>query len=155
MSDRIDDKTESTKPDDELTPAEQAEAAELAELAASLRAAHAPTELSTKEHDEILARVIPSAAQKKASRGQVIRVTFGVVSAMAIAAALLLYLRPAHLPAPQGNSEIAWARSRSTAPLFAEPFKRGESQTTARIDRIALAREHDFRENRFASRRVR
>ncbi len=116
----------------------------LAELAASLRAAHAPTELSPKDHEEILSRSLPAA---KSGGGRVIRVTFGVVSAMAMAAALILYLRPSP---PPSEAPIAWVRSRSTAPLFSEPWRRGEA--TARIDRIALAREHDFRENRFAAR---
>lgn len=116
----------------------------LADLAASLRAANAPTELSAKDHEEILSRAVPAA---KSGGGRVIRVTFGVVSTMAMAAALILYLRPSP---PSSEAPIAWARSRSTAPLFSEPWRRGEA--TARIDRIALAREHDFRENRFAAR---
>ncbi len=122
----------------------------LAELAESLRAAHTPSDLSSKDHEEILSRALP-AAKSGAKGGRVIRVTFGVVSAMAIAAGLLLYLRPTP-PGRDPGSEapVAWARSRSTTPLFSEPWKRGES--TARIDRIALAREHDFRENRFNSR---
>ena len=126
----------------------------LAELADSLRAAYAPKDLSPKAHAEILERVVPAATRG----GRVIRVsfgraTFGVVSALAIAAALFLYLRTGKV-APQDGAPIAWARSRSTTPLFEGPFQHGEA-VTARIDRIALAREHDFRENRFAARRVR
>ncbi len=131
-----------------LADADESDRDGLAELAESLRAAHAPSELSQKDHEEILSRALPPA---KSGGGRVIRVTFGVVSAMAIAAGLLLYLRPiAPGKDPASEAPIAWARSRSTAPLFSEPWKRGES--TARIDRIALAREHDFRENRFNSR---
>jgi hypothetical protein len=44
-------------------------------------------------------------------------------------------------------------RSRSTQPLFKQPFKPGDA--AARIDRIAMARERDYRENRFAARRTR
>ena len=127
---------------------EPADADGLAERVASLRAAHAPGELSPEDHEEILARALP-AAKTRSGGGRVIRVTFGVVSALAIAAALILYLRPAKEGATS-DAPIAWARSRSTTPLFSEPWKRGES--TARIDRIALAREHDFRENRFSAR---
>jgi hypothetical protein len=125
----------------------------LAELAESLRAAYDPKALSTRDHEEILSRAVPAA--KNGGRSNVIRVSFGVVSAMAIAAAMVFYLRPANVdPVGAKNAPpIAWARSRSTTPLFSEPWKRGEA--TARIDRIALAREHDFRENRFAARRVR
>jgi len=121
------------------------DADDLAELAESLRAAYDPKALSPKDHEEIISRAIPAR-----SRSNVIRVTFGVVSAMAIAAALILYIGQKPQQSMKDNAPIAWARSRSTAPLFSEPLKAG--QAAARIDRIALAREHDFRENRFAAR---
>ena len=131
---------------------------ELAELATSLRAANAPSDLSDREHEAILSRALSKtngASTKKAGGGggRVIRVSFGAAGALALAAAIfLLVTRPK--PQADGDGEVAQiVRSRSTAPLFSQPFKPGDA--SARIDRIAMARERDFRENRFTSRRTR
>lgn len=123
-------------------------------LAISLKAAFAPGEISDADHrsivDAALARmpksgtVVDLAARR---RGNVVRVTFGVVTgAIALAASIVLVLtwQGSHGD-PNG---VALAKVRTTQPLFTEPFKTGE--TSARIDRIASARASDLRDNRFA-----
>jgi len=96
-----------------------------------------------------------------------VRVLFGASAALAVAASVALILgtmerdqapaasiavsAPAAAPTPY--------RARSTQPLFAEPFdapleKAGErsrpSSGSARVDRIAMARASEFRENEFS-----
>jgi hypothetical protein len=86
------------------------------------------------------------AYRPKARRSNVVRVVFGgaVASTLAMAAGALLMLRPPG-GAPSPSAELT--ATRSTETLFVEPFQVG--QTSARIDRIAMARSHDYRENRF------
>jgi hypothetical protein len=119
----------------------------------ALRAAWDPKPLSDAEHKAIVAKVVgtnvlqlspPRGAGSQAPR--VVRVAFGfVATAIAIAAGFFLVLRAAP---PPGGGEVALAKARSTQPLFTEPFKPGDA--SARIDRIALARASDYRDNRFA-----
>jgi hypothetical protein len=118
-----------------------------AEVARAIALAHAPRDLSPQEHEAILKRALASAPAK--GRGRVLRVTFvAAASAFAVAAAAVLLLSPA--ADQDGTSAVALpiACVRSTQPLFREPFARrgGESE---RVDRIALARAGDFRDNRF------
>ena len=119
-----------------------------ASFAAALAAAWAPKPLSDAEHAAIVAKALSSfgrnaeVARLDLRRERIVRVTF-VTSMVAIAASILLLVRtkPAETEAPL-------AKARSTQPLFAEPFKPGEA--SARIDRIAVARASDYRDNRFA-----
>ncbi len=118
-----------------------------AALEEALRAAVAPAPLPMTEHDAIVARVFESAALRDtAPRGRVIRVAFGVSAVLAVAAAVLLWIRRPDTPEPRGASALI--NVRSTQPLFDEPFRTGEA--SARIDRIAMARSSDLRENRFS-----
>ncbi|NOU26690.1 MAG: hypothetical protein HOO96_02195 [Polyangiaceae bacterium] len=118
-----------------------------AALEEALRAAISPAPLPMKEHDAIVARVFESAARRDAApRGRVIRVAFGVSAVLAVAAAVLLWIRRPDTPEPRGASALI--NVRSTQPLFDEPFRSGEA--SARIDRIAMARSSDLRENRFS-----
>jgi hypothetical protein len=122
------------------------------ELAIALRAAWSPAELDVSAHDALLAGLlgreatakVDANASRQAPRGVVVRVALGVsVSALALAASVLLFATTrADMPA----APLAYARS--TQPLFAEAFRPGEA--SARIDRIAMARGTDLRENRFA-----
>jgi len=121
---------------------------EAATLAASLRAAWAPTELDANEHRAIVDAALAKVPARRADAGgserraRVIRLTFGVVTGgLALAASILLVVTT-------GDRELPLARARTTQPLFHEPFKAGE--TSARIDRIASARASDYRDNRFA-----
>ncbi len=81
--------------------------------------------------------------------GVLIRVTFGVGIAFAAAAALLFALgRPAQKPMEQAEGS-SLVRVRSTQELFSQRFE-PQGGESARIDRIAIARANDLRENRFA-----
>ena len=105
-------------------------------MVAALAAAWRPTALGEEEHRAIIA----AALREKKERGVVIRVAFGAGGVLALAASVLLMVRTSAPEAPL-------ARARSTQPLFDEPFKSGDA--SARIDRIALARASDYRDNRF------
>lgn len=142
--------------DDVATPEEIELAAELREaldadpVVEALAAAWRPSEINSIEHRQIVAKVLPAPAQKS---GRVVRVTFGFVAgAIAIAASVVVWMNGA-VQAP--TAELPLARARSTQPLFPsyEGFKSGEASAanaSARIDRIAMARAGDYRDNRFA-----
>jgi hypothetical protein len=125
--------------------AELRDALEADPMVAALAAAWRPREINSIEHRAIVAKALPPAAR---GGGRVVRVTFGVVAgAIAIAASVVVWLN-----APHGPSDVPLARARSTQPLCPsyDGFKSGEANATARIDRIALARAGDYRDNRFA-----
>jgi hypothetical protein len=116
-----------------------------ADLLRALANAHAPREIEPLAHRAIVQRALATPPRRQ--RGTVVRVSFGVAAVLAAAALVLLFIRT-RLPRP--DAAVAQVSvSRSTQPLFTEPFAEqgGES---ARIDRIAMAREADLRENRFA-----
>ena len=116
-----------------------------AALARALKAATRPEPLTRSD----ARRLAPAAAPR---RPNVVYVTFGAV-ALAAVAGFALFL----LPQPRAKESAVQAsaapgpgllRSRSTQDLFHERFEPGEA--SARIDRIASAREHDWRENQYA-----
>jgi hypothetical protein len=113
-----------------------------ADLLRAVKSAAAPKLLDAKELEASVDRGLAKA--KPASAGVVIRVVFGAGFIVAAAAAVALFLRQ-----QEPSSAPALAHARSTQPLFVERFGShgGES---ARIDRIALARASDLRENHFA-----
>ena len=132
------------------------------ELAESQRLREALDDASKDHPDAELLRAVQSAARPKllpdaeleravagslgkpsSSGGVVIRVVFGAGLLVAAAAVAIVYLKTPH-EAPE-----ALVRVRSTQSLFSERFEArgGES---ARIDRIAMARAADLRENHFA-----
>jgi hypothetical protein len=115
-----------------------------AALAQALACAWNPKPLSDAEHEAILARALGTNVVAFRRRTITARVTFGVAGVLAVAASLFLVVKSS----PRGEGEIPLARSRSTQELFTEPFQPGEA--SARIDRIAMARASDYRDNRFA-----
>jgi hypothetical protein len=121
-----------------------------ADLARALHAAWSPSELSADRHERILEQALARSARpaRQTGRGRVLRVVFGAGTAVALAAgvAAVIGTERAEEPAPEAAAPLA--TSRSTQPLFAQSFERrgGES---SRIDRIALARQADLRENEF------
>ena len=115
-----------------------------AELAHALVCAWNPKPLSDEEHKAILARALGTNVVAFRRRTFVARVSYGVAGVIAIAASVFLVVKSS----PRGEGEIPLARSRSTQELFTEPFQPGEA--SARIDRIAMARASDYRDNRFA-----
>ncbi len=113
------------------------------ELARVLRAAWSPEDLSPEEHGKLVARAIAP------RRATVVRVSFGASAILALAASILLVVWTDKPPRPGPNVGPALSVSRSTQSLFVRPFAPtgGES---ARVDRIAMARAADLRENEFA-----
>lgn len=113
------------------------------EVVTALRAAWSPHALDERDHHALVeaavggerANVLPF---RRPQRG----VAF-VGGALALAAAIAFWIG-----APS-NDAAPLARTRSTTPLFNEPFRDGEG--SARIDRIAIARAADYRDNRFSS----
>lgn len=120
-----------------------------AELARSLRAAWSPAPLADHAHRAVVDRAIAPKAvvSLDARRAVARRIYAGAASIVALAAGVLLWLNTGNT-GDHGRDEAPLAAARSTQSLFDEPFKPGE--TSARIDRIAVARASDFRENRFA-----
>lgn len=120
-----------------------------ADFLRSLKAAHDPQPIDAKTHDAIIERALFRAKKpvSKPREGTVIRVAFGAAAIFAVAAALLLMFgKLGTQSAPIEKPELA--RVRSTAPLFDHPFDSKEA--SVRVDRIAMARASDLRENRFA-----
>jgi hypothetical protein len=125
-----------------------------ADFARSLALMHEPHEIGRNEHRAIVDRSIAKAKP----RGRVIRVAFGVGTALSLAAAAVLVLGRLDMraSAPTAAQVVppALVQARSTQELFDEPFAKplspGLHAASARIDRIAMAREGDLRENRFA-----
>lgn len=117
------------------------------ELVEAMRAASAPVPIAEATHRRIVDKAL-----RKSNKSNVIYFAFGgLASAAAMAAALALVVRATKAPpGPAMTSSAApIARCRSAADLFPDgiPTTGG---TSDRVDRIAYARAHDLRENRFA-----
>jgi hypothetical protein len=123
-----------------------------ADLARALALAHEPREIDPAEHKKIVAQAVLRARPRR----RVVQVVFGVGTALALAAAAILVVgkldmqkREASLATTSPPTTLVPARS--TQELFDEPFpKLSRGAASARIDRIAMARGGDLRENRFA-----
>jgi hypothetical protein len=121
-------------------------------LARALALANAPREIDPAEHQKIVAKAV----LKAKPRGRVVTVVLGVGTALALAAAFILVfgkLDMSKSDAPMATTTSAsLVPARSTQELFDEPFAKPLSKgaASARIDRIAMARSGDLRENRFA-----
>jgi len=117
-----------------------------AELARALSAALGGSPLPDERLAEHAARAT------RARRTNVIFVVFGAAAAAAaLAASLLLVVRPASERATESATVATTVKlSRSTAPLFGQKFSAGGHASTERIDRIALARGRELRQNRYA-----
>ncbi|MCU0657282.1 MAG: hypothetical protein MUF64_19085 [Polyangiaceae bacterium] len=112
-------------------------------LVEALQAAYRPAPIDPARHEELLVQALAEARPP----GRLLAFPqrrWALLGAVAAAACLLLVGRSMRRPVP-----VALAASRSTQSLFQEQFPRqgGHSQ---RIDRIALARSRELRENRFA-----
>lgn len=118
-----------------------------ADFLRSLKAAHDPQPIDAKAHDAIIERALFRGEKPAKREGVVIRVAFAAAAIFAVAAALLVMFGklPGTQRAPTEKPELA--RVRSTAPLFDHPFD--SKDASGRVDRIAMARASDLRENRF------
>jgi hypothetical protein len=120
-----------------------------AELARALSAAWSPRDLSPAEHRAVLDRALAGHPSRR-RRALVVRVSFGAGALAALAAGVALVAGSFQGSAPSAQQErTAFVATRSTQALFREPFASTGGQT-ARVDRIAMARAADLRENEFA-----
>jgi hypothetical protein len=145
--------------EEEIAAAEELRAAledpsrksEEADLARALSLANAPRDIPESVHSALIAKSLDKTAAKRAERSNVVRVAFGAATAFAIAASVFFFVRfnSETSSAPQvATIAIPLVQVHSTAPLFHEPFN--AATASARIDRIALARSDDLRENMYA-----
>jgi hypothetical protein len=115
-----------------------------AELARALSSAWQPRDLAAERHRALVDQTLARRPQ-----GQVIRVSFGAGAMLALAASVLLALwGDRHGPA-RGAFAPELSVSRSTQELFDQSFAPTGGET-GRIDRIAMARASDLRDNEFA-----
>ena len=111
-------------------------------LVTALAAAWRPTDLAGAEHDAILARVVTaSSPATNVVAFRLRRAALTITTVLAFAASVVVWIGNAR------STDVPLAHARSTQALFDEPFRPGE--TSARIDRIALARASDLRDNQF------
>lgn len=124
-----------------------------AALADVLRAAWEPEppDFKPEFQAEEFARVEPqpsrefrSRPSRHAARGQVLRTTFWVGTALSAAAAVVLLTRQEIL---RSAAQPSLYEARSAASLFESPFERGKA--SERIDRLTAVRARELRENRF------
>jgi hypothetical protein len=134
--------------DDPTTPNEDAA------LARALAAAWAPRDLSAVEHRALLDRAVATVRGRR-HRTRWLRVSLASAAVVSLAAGFVLSFssggvgrRIAGEEAPP-TASVTLAVSRSTQPLFPERFG-PTGGATARIDRIAMARAADLRDNEFA-----
>lgn len=121
-------------------------------LVSALESAWRPRELSGEDSRVLVKRALERAGEPAkeatviaiAARRRPIQLVALTTTVIALAAAIVLWVRTN----PTGPSEAPLARVRSTQELFDEPFRSGEA--AARIDKIAVARASDYRDNRFA-----
>jgi hypothetical protein len=125
-----------------------------AALLRALALAETPRPLGQEEHRAILEDALARPPLRHSGKGpirkapgRVLRVSFGASAALAVAAAVVLFVKTGSAP-PSVGAAAPLAAVRSTQPLFHEPFAR-EGGESARVDRIALARAGDFRDNEF------
>jgi hypothetical protein len=137
-----------------------ADADEDAALAGRLRAAWAPPPIDPEAHQRILAAALGeeprsrSVPRRLPVRGaRITPIVVGAAAALALAAGVAVVVRTqegAQAPAAEPALAVqAVAVSRSTQPLFADRFPQLGGQSS-RIDRIALARASDLRDNEFS-----
>jgi hypothetical protein len=123
-----------------------------AELARAVALAWDPRDLSREEHAALVQRAISTAPTRTLRRALVVRLTLGTGALMALAASVLLVLWTDRSQGTRGLARMAGpalAVSRSTQDLFHTQFP-ATGEERARIDRIAMARASDLRDNEFA-----
>jgi len=118
-----------------------------AELARAMSSAWSPRDLTAEAHRSLVEQALLHHDARR-RRQRVIRLSFGASAVLALAAAVLLYVRSDRQP-PETVHVTAMAVSRSTQALFQDPFAPSGGES-ARIDRIAMARAADLRDNEFA-----
>jgi hypothetical protein len=124
--------------------ARRLETGDLPEVATVLRSSWNPSSISDAENRLRANAAIAARPQRRPSRvrSAIVFATTGI----ALAASVVVWISSSSLPDAAPVAPLA--KARSTQPLFDEPFGAGEG--SARIDRIAIARGSDYRDNRFA-----
>ena len=127
-------------------------------LVHALRSASAPTAGAELAARRALAegsqRIERSEAPESRGPARVYALFGGAAAVLALAAAIVLLVVPVEkrdMPASAAlnrGARIELLPSHSTQPLFTQKFEAGEA--SARIDRIALARSRELRDNRYA-----
>jgi hypothetical protein len=112
-----------------------------------MSSAWSPRDLSAEAHRSLVEKALVGRDARR-RRNRVIRVSFGASAVLALAAAILLYVRSDSQP-PGTVHVAAMAVSRSTQALFRDRFASSGGESS-RIDRIAMARGADLRDNEFA-----
>jgi hypothetical protein len=120
-----------------------------AALASRLRAAWSPPPIDPEAHRRILAAALAHADPAPARRPRIMQVVFATATTMALAAGVAAVLSTRGNVPASAEAPAAGAVSRSTQPLFADRFPSYGGQTS-RVDRIALARATDLRDNEFS-----
>jgi hypothetical protein len=147
---------------------------EEAALARAVALANAPRPLDSGTHRVLIENALTRATGRKNETGASamggrarttkVRFAFGAGAAtLALAAAILLVVGSLNESTEGTASPAARFRVRSTQPLFGEPFSSAQAERdlggarredstsgSSRIDRIAMSRAGDFRENEFA-----
>jgi len=119
-----------------------------AELARALSAAWDPRDLSAQDHRALVDRAVSSRRPRK-REARVFRMSFGAGAMLALAASVLLVVWSDRRGSGPGLMSPAPALSRSTQELFDQQFAPTGGETL-RVDRIAMARATDLRDNEFA-----
>jgi hypothetical protein len=128
----------------------QADAGDDTELARALSAAWSPAHLGVDAHRAMVDRALANHAARRRRARVVVRASLAAGALVALAAGLVLVVGNRSPTSPSPPAAVnALVSTRSTQPLFSEPFARDGGET-ARVDRIAMARAADLRENEFA-----
>jgi hypothetical protein len=114
-----------------------------AELARALLVSWNPGDLTVEQHRTLVQEAL---AQR---RGRVMRLSFRTSALLALAAAAALVVWSDRRTPESSGAPPAVAVSRSTQELFQERFAPIGGETS-RVDRIAMARGADLRDNEFA-----
>jgi hypothetical protein len=121
-----------------------------AELARALSSAWSPGHLRPDDHGALVDRALAGRAARRRRARVVTRASFGAAALVAMAAGVAVVISNQSNPAPSTHAaSVALVPTRSTQALFPEPFGMAGGET-ARVDRIAMARAADLRENEFA-----
>jgi hypothetical protein len=119
-----------------------------AALARAVSSAWSPRDLPADAHRKLVEQALVRHDARR-RRNRVVRVSFGASAVLALAAAILLYVRSDRPPPDTVHVVATMAVSRSTQALFPDRFAPSGGES-ARIDRIAMARAADLRDNEFA-----
>lgn len=120
-----------------------------ARLASELRAAYTPRAIEDGAHDALVGKVLGRAKAKDRHRTRRQIITFAAACAAAAAAAII-YRAPRPVDEDGERSLPEMRVARSAAPMLGarDTLRAG---TAARVDRIAMARRDDWRQNRYAT----